>query len=128
MTTVLVAEDDPDIIAMISIKLTLAGHSVVTVADGESALDAARAGKVDLALLDVRMPGTCGVQVCQRLRSEPDTAQLPISLVTAAAADRDIEAGFAAGADDYLIKPFSPRELVNRVDAALARATASHAV
>jgi DNA-binding response OmpR family regulator len=121
MTAVLIADDDPDIRDLVAFKLEQSGFDVTAVEDGLSALAAARKQTPDLALLDVMMPGMSGVDVCRQLRSDPATAALPVILLTARAQEGDVEVGFGSGADDYVIKPFSPRELVNRVEAVLAR-------
>ena len=115
MTTVLVADDDLDIRELVAFKLAQAGYEVRSAPDGVAALDAARAGGVDLVVLDLMMPGLSGLDVC---------AELPVIMLTARAQDQDVATGFAAGADDYVVKPFSPRELVSRVQAVLGRARA----
>jgi DNA-binding response OmpR family regulator len=120
--TVLVVDDDPDIRDIATIKLEQAGLRVLTEADGESGLAAATQAAPDLILLDWMMPRLTGIEVCARLRERDATARTPIILLTAKAQEADVERGFAAGADDYVIKPFSPRELVSRVTASLARA------
>ncbi|MFF3767563.1 response regulator transcription factor [Streptomyces sp. NPDC001922] len=122
MANVLVADDDADIRDLVTFKLTQSGHAVVSVEDGPSALAAAREDGVNIALLDIRMPGMSGLDVCRELRSAPETSSLPIILLTARSQEGDVETGFAAGADDYIVKPFSPRELASRVSALLARA------
>ena len=122
MPTVLVVDDDPDIRDVAKIKLEHAGLRVLTEADGEGGLAAALQTSPDLILLDWTMPRLTGIEVCARLREHPQTAQLPIMLLTAKAQEADIERGFAAGATDYIVKPFSPRELVARVTSALTRA------
>jgi len=124
MTTVLVADDDLDIRELVAFKLAQAGYEVRSAPDGVAALDAARAGGVDLVVLDLMMPGLSGLDVCAELRREPVTAELPVIMLTARAQDQDVATGFAAGADDYVVKPFSPRELVSRVQAVLGRARA----
>jgi DNA-binding response OmpR family regulator len=124
MTTVLVADDDLDIRELVAFKLAQAGYEVRSAPDGVAALDAARAGGVDLVVLDLMMPGLSGLDVCAELRREPATAELPVIMLTARAQDQDVATGFAAGADDYVVKPFSPRELVSRVQAVLGRARA----
>lgn len=122
MSRVLVADDDPDIRELVRYKLEQAGHEVTAAADGAAALAAARGRDgFELVLLDVMMPRMTGIEVCQALRSETRTSAVPILLLTAKAQERDVEQGFAAGADDYILKPFSPRELLTRVNAALAR-------
>ena len=122
MSLVLVADDDPDICEMVAIKLELHGHRVITVHDGAMALDAIRTQPPDLALLDVSMPELSGWEVCRQVRANTATADLPVIFITARAQDADIETGFNTGADDYICKPFSPRELVERVEHILARA------
>ncbi|MGH8973903.1 MAG: response regulator transcription factor [Acidimicrobiia bacterium] len=123
MSLVLIADDDPDIRELVAFKLGQAGHRVVAVADGEAALAEARAETPDLVLLDVMMPRRTGMEVCRELRADPRTGSVPVILLTAKAQEADIEQGFAAGADDYIVKPFSPRELVSRVTTALNRVT-----
>lgn len=118
---VLVADDDPDIRDLVAFKLTTAGYEVEVVADGLAALDHARARPPRLVLLDVMMPGLSGLDVAQQLRADPRTATVPIILLTAKAQEQDVEGGFGVGADDYVTKPFSPRELLSRVRAVLAR-------
>jgi DNA-binding response OmpR family regulator len=119
---VLVADDDRDIRDLVTFKLEQAGYAVQSVEDGLGALEAARRGVPDLVVLDVMMPGLSGVDVARELRADPATARMPIILLTAKAAESDLETGFATGADDYVTKPFSPRELVSRVQAVLGRA------
>ena len=125
MHRVLVADDDPDIRELVRFKLEQAGHEVTTVGDGDAALAAVRAdGPYALIMLDVMMPRRTGIEVCETLRNDPTTRSVPILLLTAKAQEADVERGFAAGADDYIVKPFSPRELATRVNAALARSRA----
>ncbi|WP_112268613.1 response regulator transcription factor [Lentzea terrae] len=121
MTAVLIAEDDADIRDLLVFKLMQDGFDVTAVADGSAALDAVAAERPDLVILDVMMPGMSGLDVCQRLRSEHATKTLPVILLTARAQEADVESGFGVGADDYVTKPFSPRELLSRVHAVLAR-------
>jgi DNA-binding response OmpR family regulator len=121
MATILLAEDDADIRLLVTIKLTQAGHQVRGFGDGLSALADAREHAPDLAVLDIMMPGMSGLEVCQELRKDPATARIPVILLTALAQETDITAGLAAGADDYIVKPFSPRDFTVRVNAVLAR-------
>ena len=119
--TVLVADDDDDILQLVSFRLQRAGYTVVTAADGQQALTAAREQRPDLAVLDVMMPGLNGYEVTRRLRADPATAGIPVILLTARVQEADVSRGFEAGADDYLRKPFSPQELRSRVQAILTR-------
>ena len=121
MTAILVADDDMDIRDLVAFKLEQAGFDVTAVDNGLAALTAARLEPPDLVVLDVMMPGMSGIDVCRELRNDRSTAGLPIILLTARAQEGDVEVGFGAGADDYIVKPFSPRELVTRVEAVLAR-------
>ena len=121
MTAILVADDDMDIRDLVAFKLEQAGFDVTAVDNGLAALPAARLEPPDLVVLDVMMPGMSGIDVCRELRNDRSTSGLPIILLTARAQEGDVEVGFGAGADDYIVKPFSPRELVTRVEAVLAR-------
>ena len=122
MTTVLVADDDADIRDLVAFKLEQAGLEVITVGDGQAAVETARARQPELAVLDVSMPGLSGIDVCRALRAEPATAGMLIIMLTARVQEQDVEGGFSAGADDYVTKPFSPRELVSRIQALLSKA------
>jgi DNA-binding response OmpR family regulator len=121
MTEVLVAEDDTDIRELIAFQLERAGHAVVTAPDGPSALAVARARRPDAAVLDITMPGMSGLEVCQALRDDPTNDHMVIMVLTARLDVPDLADGRFAGADDYLAKPFSPRELVARIESLLAR-------
>ncbi len=126
VTTVLVADDDQDIRELVELKLSSAGYEVLTVGDGQAALDALTRQRPDLAVLDVMMPVMSGTDVLRALRQggDADGAGLPpikVILLTAKAQEADVEIGFALGADDYVVKPFSPRELLSRVQAVLGR-------
>jgi DNA-binding response OmpR family regulator len=121
MSRVLIADDDLDIRELVTFKLERAGHEVIAVADGEAALVETRRIMPDLVLLDIMMPRRTGLEVCQALRDDPATAKLPVILLTAKAQEADVERGFDVGADDYIVKPFSPRELLLRVNTALGR-------
>ena len=124
MTVVLVADDDADIRDLVAFKLEQAGFEVIAVEDGQTALDQARDRQPTLAVLDVSMPGLSGIDVCRMLRSDPATAGMLIIMLTARVQEQDVEGGFSAGADDYVTKPFSPRELVSRIQSLLSRARA----
>ena len=120
-TRIVVADDDKDILDLVVFKLTQAGYDVVAVPDGVAALAAIEANPPRLAILDVMMPGLSGMDVLRKVRTNEATKDLDIILLTARSRDSDVDAGFAIGASDYVVKPFSPRELVHRVNALLAR-------
>jgi DNA-binding response OmpR family regulator len=118
---VLIADDDPDILSLVQLRLERSGYDVVSAGDGEQALERARAQTPDLALLDVMMPKLDGYEVTARLRQEEATRHLPVILLTARVQESDIARGIEAGADDYVKKPFSTHELRDRVQAVLGR-------
>jgi DNA-binding response OmpR family regulator len=118
---IVVADDDPDILDLVSFRLERSGYEVVRATDGEEALRVVTERLPDLAVLDVMMPKLTGYQVIERIRQEPETERIPVILLTARAQEADVERGFDAGADDYIRKPFSPQELRARVQAILGR-------
>jgi diguanylate cyclase (GGDEF)-like protein len=120
--TILVVDDDPDIARFVEVNLRSAGYDVAVAADGEEALERAAELRPDLVLLDVMMPRIDGFEVAQRLRKTPHTANASIIMLTAKALSADKVTGLQAGADDYIIKPFDPIELLARVKGTLRRA------
>jgi DNA-binding response OmpR family regulator len=122
MARIVVADDDADIRDLVVFKLVQSGHDVVPVADGAAAVEACRVHAPDLAVLDVMMPVMTGLDACRALRAEPTLRDIPVILLTARTQDADVELGREAGADEYVAKPFSPRELAARVDQVLDRA------
>jgi DNA-binding response OmpR family regulator len=118
---ILAADDDPDILKLVVFRLERSGYVVLQARDGEEALRLALEHKPDLAVVDVMMPKMDGLELVRRLRAEEATSRTPIIMLTARAQDTDLQAGFEAGADDYLRKPFSPLELQARVQAILGR-------
>jgi diguanylate cyclase (GGDEF)-like protein len=120
--TILVVDDDPDIARFVEVNLRSAGYDVAVAADGEEALEKAGAIRPDLVLLDVMMPRIDGFEVAQRLRKNPQTASTSIIMLTAKALSADKVTGLQSGADDYIIKPFDPIELLARVKGTLRRA------
>jgi DNA-binding response OmpR family regulator len=122
MARILIVEDDPDILELISLYLRKAGHSVDVLSDGSATLARVRAHPADLIVLDLMLPGMGGLEICHALRGDPATARLPIIMLTARSDESDRVAGLELGADDYVTKPFSPKELVARVGALLRRA------
>ena len=118
---VLVVEDEPDIRSLIVLNLTRDGFRCRTAATGSEALRAVKASLPDLLILDLMLPELNGLEVCRRLRQEPVSASLPIIMLTAKTDEVDRVLGLELGADDYVAKPFSPKELVARVRAVLRR-------
>jgi DNA-binding response OmpR family regulator len=118
---VLVADDDPDILDLVRYRLERSGYEVATARDGLEAVQLAGELSPSLAVLDVMMPSLNGFEVTRRLREDPATRESPVILLTARAQEADVQEGFDAGADDYIRKPFSPRELSARVQAVLGR-------
>jgi len=119
--TILVVDDEEDILELLEYNLTKDGFRVVRVSSGEAALDAAREGKPDLVVLDLMLPGLSGLEVCKGLKKDSLTAGVPIIMLTAKGEEADVVLGLELGADDYITKPFSPRVLVARVRAVLRR-------
>jgi two-component system phosphate regulon response regulator PhoB len=114
---IVIVEDDRDIRELIGLILDEEGHTTVATATGADALRECRDDVPDLVLLDVSLPGELsGLEVCLRLRADERLAAVPVMLLTARARPSDLEAGYAAGASDYLVKPFHPGELIRRVE------------
>lgn len=120
---ILVVDDEPEAVELVEFNLKQAGYEVVTAADGAEALKKTRALLPSLIVLDLMLPEMDGLEVCKMLRRDPATAAVPIVMLTAKAAEIDRVLGLELGADDYLTKPFSPRELVLRVKKLLTRGT-----
>jgi DNA-binding response OmpR family regulator len=112
---ILVVDDEPDVVQLIEYNLKGAGYDVVTAADGAEALEQARSSSPNLIILDLMLPEVDGLDVCKVLRRDRSTAGIPIVMLTAKASETDRVLGLELGADDYVTKPFSPRELVLRV-------------
>src|SRR5437868_1668409 len=125
MPRILVVEDDIDISALIAHYLEKAGHVVERLASGSSVMPRLRAQPADLVILDLMLPGASGLVVCEAMRADPATAAIPVIMLTARGEEGDRIAGLEIGADDYVTKPFSPKELVARVGALLRRAERS---
>lgn len=122
--TILIADDEPDIRKFVEVNLKLENFEILKAADGEEAVRVATENRPDLVLLDVMMPKLDGLEVCQRLRSDPRTSNMSIIMLTAKSLSADKVLGLTAGADDYIAKPFDPLELVARVKSTLRRARA----
>ena len=121
MGSVLVIEDEADVLELVRYHLGKAGFRVLIARDGAVGLAKARSDKPDAVVLDLMMPGICGEDVCRELKSSEDTASIPVIMLTAKAQPEERVAGLELGADDYVTKPFSPRELVLRVEGVLRR-------
>jgi phosphate regulon transcriptional regulator PhoB len=118
---VMVIEDEKEIRELVRYNVERAGFRVATAADGEEGLERIFRSRPDAVVLDLMLPGRSGLEVLRELREEPTTSDLPVIVLTARAAEMDKLLGFERGADDYLTKPFSPRELVARLQALLRR-------
>jgi DNA-binding response OmpR family regulator len=121
MPAILVAEDDADIAGLVRHYLEKDGFAVAVLDSGRDVVSRMRAAPADLLVLDLMLPGVDGLTICRALRADPATAAIPIIMLTARASESDRIAGLELGADDYLTKPFSPKELVLRVRALLRR-------
>lgn len=120
-STILVVEDEPAIAELIAVNLSFAGHKVLRATDTEQATTLIRAELPDLVLLDWMLPGQSGVQFARTLRADERTSDVPIIMLTARTGEQDKVDGLEAGADDYITKPFSPKELLARIKAVLRR-------
>ncbi|MEK7477617.1 MAG: response regulator [Candidatus Coatesbacteria bacterium] len=118
---IVVIEDEADILEVIRYNLAREGYKVITSRDGEEGLAVVRTEAPDLLLLDLMLPGLDGIEICRRLKEDPVTKPIPIVMVTAKGEESDIVLGLGVGADDYVTKPFSPKELLARVKAVLRR-------
>jgi DNA-binding response OmpR family regulator len=119
--TVLVIEDESDVLELVRYNISKAGFRVLVARDGAAGLQVARSAKPEAIVLDLMLPGMSGEEVCRQLKAGPDTASIPVIMLTAKAQPEERVAGLELGADDYVAKPFSPRELVLRVQAVLRR-------
>src|SRR4026209_1838445 len=124
MSTILVVEDDQDISDLLAHYLERAGHAVSRLSSGKDVMPRLRATAADLVILDLMLPGMDGLLVCQAMRADAATAGIPIIMLTARGEEADRITGLELGADDYVTKPFSPKELVARVAARLRRTPA----
>jgi two-component system, OmpR family, alkaline phosphatase synthesis response regulator PhoP len=125
MSKILVVEDDPDIANLIRHYLEKSGHTVQNLTTGAGVLTRLRADPADLVILDLMLPEIDGLAICQAMRNDPAMARIPVIMVTARGDEADRVAGFELGTDDYVTKPFSPKELAARVTALLRRSTGS---
>lgn len=123
---ILVVDDEPDLLELVRVNLLQAGFEVTAAATGREALDSVRRKAPDLVVLDLMLPDVPGTTICREIRSDPATARLPIIMLTARGDEVDRVVGFELGADDYVTKPFSPRELVLRIRALLRRSSGAN--
>ena len=117
---VLIADDDEDILTLVALRFRRSGLEVILARDGEEALELIQTRAPDAAVLDIAMPKLTGLEVVRRLRDSEATKSLPIVLLTARAAEKDVELGLEAGADEYITKPFSPQDLYSCVQSVLS--------
>jgi two-component system alkaline phosphatase synthesis response regulator PhoP len=120
---ILVVDDEIYIVHILDFSLGMEGYEVITALDGEQALEKARAEKPDLIVLDIMMPKLDGYETCKILKAEADTKDIPVILLSAKGRNVDQKIGFEVGADDYITKPFSPRKLVERINAILGQSS-----
>ena len=121
MKTILIIEDESDLAELVAFNLEKEGYRSLIAQDGPSGLEAARNNSPDLILLDIMLPGMSGMDICKVLKGKEKTARIPVIMMTAKGEEIDRVVGFEVGADDYVIKPFSPRELLLRIKAVLRR-------
>ncbi len=123
MPRILVAEDEKDIRELIAFTLRFAGFDVLLASNGAEAVEVAEAERPDLVILDVRMPKMSGYEACRRLKENPQTASLPVVFLSAKGQDSEIQQGLESGAEEYILKPFAPDELIQQVRDILSRHT-----
>jgi CheY-like chemotaxis protein len=121
MARILIAEDEPDIRELVAFTLRFAGHEVTTTSNGEEAVQQATQIVPDLILMDVRMPKMTGYDACRVMKTNPALKDIPVVFLSAKGQDSEIQSGLDAGAEDYLLKPFAPDQLTQRVRAILAK-------
>ena len=120
---ILVVDDEIYIVHILDFSLGMEGYEVITALDGEQALEKLKTEKPDLIVLDIMMPKLDGYEVCKAIKSSPETRHIPVILLSAKGRNVDQKLGFDVGADDYITKPFSPRKLVERINAILNQGT-----
>ena len=121
MAKILIAEDEPDIRELVAFMLRFAGYEVMAAANGEEAVQAATRDIPDLVLMDVRMPRMTGYDACRIMKANPTLHDVPVVFLSAKGQESEIQTGLEAGAEEYLLKPFSPDELTNRVRTILSK-------
>ncbi len=121
MTKIVIAEDEPDIRDLITFTLRFAGFEVVAGANGEEGYELAKREKPDLVMMDVRMPKMTGYEACRKIKADPEIAHIPVIFLSAKGQESEIQTGLDAGAEEYLLKPFAPGDLTERIRAVLAK-------
>lgn len=121
MAKILIAEDERDIRDLVAFTLRFAGHEVITATNGEEAVDLAPKVNPDLILMDVRMPRMTGYEACKAMKANSDLKDIPVVFLSAKGQESEIQQGMDAGAEEYLLKPFAPDQLTNRVKVILAK-------
>jgi len=121
MAKIVIAEDEPDIRELIAFTLRFAGHEVITGNNGEEGYELTKKEKPDLSMFDVRMPKMTGYDACKKIKADPEIAHIPVIFLSAKGQENEIEQGLAAGAEEYLLKPFAPDQLTEHVRAVLAK-------
>ena len=121
MAKILIAEDEPDIRDLVTFTLRFAGHEVVAVTNGAEAVEAAKEVMPDMILMDVRMPRMTGYEACAAMKADPTIANIPVVFLSAKGQETEIQTGLSAGATEYLLKPFAPMELSERVNELLQK-------
>jgi DNA-binding response OmpR family regulator len=121
MARILISEDEPDIRELVAFTLRFAGHEVITTANGEEALQQASQLFPDIIIMDVRMPKMTGYDACRAMKADARLKNIPVMFLSAKGQDAEIQAGLDVGAEEYLLKPFAPTQLAERVNAILAK-------
>jgi len=121
MAKIVIAEDEPDIRELIAFTLRFAGHEVIAGANGEEGYLLTKKEHPDLSMFDVRMPKMTGYDACKKIKADPEIAHIPVIFLSAKGQENEIEQGMEAGADEYLLKPFAPDQLAERIKAILAK-------
>jgi DNA-binding response OmpR family regulator len=121
MAKIVIAEDEPDIRELIAFTLRFAGYEVITGSNGEEGYELTKKERPNLAMFDVRMPKMTGYDACKKIKADPEIAHTPVIFLSAKGQESEIEQGLAAGAEEYLLKPFAPDQLTERVKAVIAK-------
>ena len=121
MAKIVIAEDEPDIRELIAFTLRFAGHEVIAGSNGEEGYDLTKKEHPDLSMFDVRMPKMTGYDACKKIKADPEIAHIPVIFLSAKGQENEIEQGMEAGAEEYLLKPFAPDQLTERIKTILAK-------